>query len=201
MKTNRGTIAKVLAMMSAAYPGKVEITQEIALLWLDILRDMEETSVIEAVRDLISAPGQFPPSVGDVRHRATELSMGLLAPPSAIEAWERVTGYAMGEVIHLSEDEARALKFVGGTWAVTHTSNPETVRSQFMRAYDEYTRRRILETRAHCSTRALVESNRPALPDLPDRKTERLTEHRTATPEQVREFLKGYRCYGEEFND
>jgi hypothetical protein len=99
-----------------------------------------------------------------------ELSLGLLAPPSAVVAWERVIEYVGEEPVQLSDDEKRALNFVGGVWELKHSQNITTVRSQFMRAYDEFSRRRIMEERSHQSTRLLAESNRPALPELPARR-------------------------------
>lgn len=202
MRTNRNTIVRALAIISAAYPGKIilsqvdahgrEVSNGTTELWLDILGDLEDVCVIEAVRDIVSAPGQWPPSVGDIRHRASELALGLLAPPSPVMAWERVTELLRGEPVQLSDDEKRALKFVGGASAVKYTDRQETVRAQFLRAYEEFYQRRIMETRAQVSTQALADSNRPALPapvrvNAPPRDET----GRPATQQQVREFLKG----------
>jgi hypothetical protein len=180
-------------MIAAAFPGRLTGEKESLLnTWAMFLDGMDSSAVVEAAKDLCSSNREFPPSVGQVRHRAAELSLGILAPPSGVEAWERAVRRSRGDVVDLQEDEIRALEFIGGTWAVKHSERPEIIRSQFLKAYAEFCQTRIIENRSHESTKALANMNAPALPPHHDDEDGGNEEHGPpATPEEIRELLGG----------
>jgi hypothetical protein len=95
--------------------------------------------------------------------------MGILATPSAVEAWERVMEIIRGEDIGLHDEEKRAVKFVGGMSAIRHSERPDILRSQFMKAYQEYITKKIIHGRSHASTKALADGNTPKLPPPQER--------------------------------
>jgi len=167
-KVDKRSVTMVLGMVAAGYPGLVEVDDTMLTFWLEILRGLEEPVVIEATKDLCSAPGKYPPSAGDVRHRATELSMGLETPPSACEAWMHVLELLRGKDILLSEDEEKSLTVIGGISSVRRSSNIGYDRTHFFRAYDEFTKQRIMESRSHNSTRVIAALNAPVVPALPE---------------------------------
>ena len=140
------------------------LQESLAAFWLDQLQDLDETCLIAATRDLCGSPGQWSPSVGDIRQRAVELSMGHLAPPPPGEAWERVVEWTKGEPIQLSDDEKTALKRCGGKWELQHSGNAQTTRAHFLKFYDELLKKRVMTKRAHPHTKQVAESNTPALP-------------------------------------
>ena len=166
----KSTIIEALGLMDLGFPGRLPGNKEKMIeAWTMFLDGMDDKAIVEATKDLCSQPREYPPSVGQVRHRAAELSMGMLAPPSAVEAWENVTNLSRGKSVTLQEEEKRALDFVGGTWAVKNSEKPEIMRSQFMKAYQEYIEKKIVRGRSHQSTKALAEGNAPKLPAPKDR--------------------------------
>ena len=191
----KSTIIEALGLMDLGFPGRLPGNKEQMIeAWTMFLNGMDDRAIIEATKDLCSQPREHPPSVGQVRHRAAELSLGILAPPSGVEAWERVVRRSRGESVDLHEDENRALEFVGGTCAVKHSEQPEIIRAQFLKAYREFSQRRIIESRSHQSTKDLADMNAPALPPHQE-KEEREEEHGPpATAEEIRELLKGIGC-------
>lgn len=189
MKTTRATIAEVLAMLSYRCPGRDPLSEvskglddekkdangdtkadqarrPLYLFWFDQLHDLDANTLLAATRDLCGAPGQWAPSVGDIRQRAVELSLGHLAPPSVGEAWGRVVEWAKGEPIQLTDAEKAAAKRAGGTWELKHSENVTTTRAHFIRFYEEEIRKLVMTRRAHLETRELADHNRPALPDM-----------------------------------
>lgn len=167
--TDRTTIIRIHALFMTSWgQNRFHTGKEQVDLWVELLQDIDDKSLMEASKDLTSSPGQWPPTIGELRHRATEISMGLLATPSAVEAWERVLDLIKGEAIQLHDDEKRALKFVGGTWAVKNSERPDVLRSQFLKAYNEYITKKIIQGRSHASTKALAENNAPQLPPPPE---------------------------------
>lgn len=209
--TTKETINQVLAMLAFRCPGRDPLSEiakanprspenaqeSLSLFWFDELKDLDADCLIHATRDLCGAPGQWSPSVGDIRQRAVELSLGHLAPPSPGDAWERVCDWAKGEPIQLSEDEKAAVKRTGGKWELKHGENVTTTRAHFLRFYDELVKKRVMTKRAHPETKAIANLNAPALPAAP---AGRLTipEHRASDPETVSSLLDGLKGYRDE---
>lgn len=198
-------------LLSATYQGRFQTNTEIVKIWLDLLKDVDAEYLIQATRQLASQPGQWPPTVGDVRSLAVDLSMGQYAPVSEYEAWERALRVSRGEQIVTSEEEKRALNMIGGTWQVKHSENLSFERRAFVSHYSELVRKKKSIDMALPEVKQIADLNAPALP--PSRSTyesnnakEKSTwvdrpvpeqRGKRATREEVRELLKGYRLYDE----
>jgi hypothetical protein len=206
--TDRSTITKILTMLLFRCPGRDpvseisktamnehesnELRNSMILFWLDQLGDLEEDILLAAVRDLCGAPGQWSPSVGDIRQRAVELSLGQLAPPSGGEAWERACDWAGGSEVELTDLERCVIKRLGGSWELKHSLNPTSTRRDFLRFYDEAIKKMIATKRAHPETKKIAEGKAPELKLCRvNEKVINLETHGVpATKEQVKEILQ-----------
>lgn len=206
--TDRSTITKILTMLLFRCPGRDpvseisktsrnelesdELRNSMILFWLDQLGDLEEDILLAAVRDLCGAPGQWSPSVGDIRQRAVELSLGQLAPPSGGEAWGRACDWAGGSEIDLTDLERSVIKRLGGSWELKHSLNPTSTRRDFLRFYDEAIKKMIATKRAHPETKKIADGKAPELKScmVNDRVIEDETHGVPATSEQVKEILQ-----------
>jgi hypothetical protein len=199
--TTEEIITKILDAISLSYPGRFEATTEMIRIWQGILGDLEAIAVRTAVLDLVSR-SKYPPCVAEVREVAVSLSSGTLAPPTGYEAWERIQGLCDGsgriQLEDLSEDERRALKFIGGTTAVKTSKSISYDRRDFIAAYESFVAKRRIETSALPAVASLAESNAP-VPQLPLSHTGPIcstSKTDLATPAQVKELLNeidGYR--------
>jgi len=206
--TDRSTITKILTMLLFRCPGRDpvseisktsrnelesdELRNSMILFWLDQLGDLEEDILLAAVRDLCGTPGQWSPSVGDIRQRAVELSLGQLAPPSGGEAWARACDWAVGLEVELTDIERHVIKLLGGSWELKSALNPTSIRRDFLRFYDEAIKKMIATKRAHPETKKISDGKAPEL--KPCRLNDRVIEDEThgvpATKEQVKEILQ-----------
>jgi hypothetical protein len=201
--------------LSVAYPGKFQTDDEkgdygFVNVWLDLLKDIDPKCLIQATRQLASQPGQWPPTVGEVRSLAVDLSMGEYAPVSEFEAWERALRVSIGEPIVTSEEEKRALNMIGGTWQIKHSENLSFDRRAFVSHYSELIKRKKRIDSALPEVKQIANLNAPALPPKPTAPSnapieeseyiDRMVpepERKPATREEVRELLKGYRFHSE----
>ena len=206
--TDRSTITKILTMLLFRCPGRDpvseisktamnehesdELRNSMILFWLDQLGDLEEDILLAAVRDLCGAPGQWSPSVGDIRQRAVELSLGQLAPPSGGEAWGRACDWAGGSEIELTDLERCVIKRLGGSWELKHSLNPTSTRRDFLRFYDEALKEMIAIKRAHPETKKIADEKIPELKLCRvNEKVINLETHGVpATSEQIKEILQ-----------
>lgn len=207
----RTAVIEALGLIEGAFPGRLPADhQRTITTWIMFLEGMEPVGIVEATKDICSSPREYPPSVGQVRHRAAELSLGHLAPPSPFEAWERVQRRVMGDDVTFSDEEKRALDVIGGIRTAQHSQNIGTDRAHFFQAYRAIVERKLTEVRAHNTTKQLAENNAPpppALPPAPVRVNappygDRLTpppEHRTSDPKTVSSILDGLNGYREEY--
>ena len=212
--TDRRTIKQILSMLVFQCPGRDPLTEiaksarteqeadelrnSMILFWLDQLRDLDADTLISATRDVCGAPGQWSPSVGDIRQRTVELAMGHLAPPKAGRAWKRVCDWAHGESVQLTDTEKAAVEAVGKKWELKHGENMTATRAHFFRIYDEIVQELVMTRRAHAETKQLAENNRPASQALPARTANRDDNSTPATKEEVKGFLSGLNGYEEE---
>lgn len=140
-----------------------------------MLSDIDPRYGLAAVTELCGSC-EWPPSIAQIRKAALNLSRGELSQPSAWEAWERVLDFCRGNEISLCKIESRALEVIGGTWTVKHSDNVEIVRSQFLKAYNEFLERHDREICAIPVAKQLAESNRPEVTPV---------ERRISEPEKI----------------
>jgi hypothetical protein len=199
--------------LSVAYPGKFQTDDEkddygFVNVWLDLLKDIDPKCLIQATRQLASQPGQWPPTVGEVRSLAVDLSMGEYAPVSEFEAWERAMRISRGERIETSDEEKRALDMIGGTWQIKHAENHSFFRRAFISHYSEIIKKKKRINSALPEVKQIANLNAPALPPKPTAQPDATIdesgyidrmvpepERRPAKREEVRELLKGYKFW------
>lgn len=143
---DRVETGKLLTIMSAAWPA-FEVDKAKHAIWHEMLADVEFGVAQVALKKLI-LESPYTPSIADVRRQV----VGIMTPPGnqmePAEAWGAVLqavhqwGYyreaeALGS---LPDRVARVAKMVG--WQDLCTSEePDVVRAQFMRMYDQIRQR------------------------------------------------------------
>jgi len=123
-------------------------------VWLPMLRDIDDETGKAAVIQLCSA-GNFPPSISDIRETALILAEGDVVATSPWESWERALE---GRVE--SNIEKRALKLIGGSWALKSDAKPGVTRSAYINAYTELCERDRRRRLAIPAIKALTERRR-----------------------------------------
>lgn len=157
---NAREAASITAVIAAAFP-QWPATRETVAVYADLLSDLPYPETMRAVKDLLLTEERWP-TVAGIRRAVGERS-GALAPSS---------GQAWGEVSKAAADTGRAsiprwshpalseaISSIG--WFNLCTSaNPETMRAQFTRLYEDAKRRHDRD--------ALIEPGRLSL-DRPGR--------------------------------
>ena len=177
-QTTRETVCSILHALVDSFPGKLEIQPEnkdpnnprtgTVNLWFSVLKDLPADCVRGAAMHFIASAREWPPTVGQVREMATMLSMGELAPRSPWEALERILEKCGGdETIELDWLEKRALKVIGGTWAIKNSTDVGRVRNHFVMAYRDFSTAKHQRAMAMPRVRQLAEENAPRPPQLP----------------------------------
>lgn len=134
---NAREVASVVAVIAAAYP-QWNASAETVSVYADALADLDVDDVTAAVRELLLVDERWP-TIATIRRTVARRS-SLLAP-APIDAWTEVaqTAGAAGrfdrpEWSHQAiETTVRAI----GWWALCQSTNPDTLRAQFLRLYDD----------------------------------------------------------------
>lgn len=133
---NRTEIAGLLALCAAAYP-HVGITKETAIVYAEMLADIDVAVAKQAVERLI-VTSQYFPTVAAIR----EQSASILSPsaPSLASAWDEVISQVR-KVGHRSRPEwshesiARAVSTLG--WReICMSENQTAIRAHFFKVYE-----------------------------------------------------------------
>ncbi len=95
MATNE-EIIQGINMLKVAYPNYSPEVKPTAQLWIVTLADIPGNLLKNAIIDLICDPGQFAPSLGDIRARATDLIMRSSGLPDAQSAYQEVSNMPAG---------------------------------------------------------------------------------------------------------
>jgi len=136
----KGEVAKLLAVLAAAYP-KFEVDEVKVQVWYEMLGDLEYSVANIAIKKLIMQ-NTFPPAIAEVRKAAIEISSprGL----TAAEAWGEVVkavrnyGYYRGEeaLASLSPTTAQIVRYIG--WReICMSEDIGVIRGQFLRMYEQ----------------------------------------------------------------
>jgi hypothetical protein len=167
MKTNAETVDGILLEISEIWQSQFKLTEFTGVVWLRRLRDLDAELVLAAVDAICNEPGRFPPTPGTIRDRALQIGTGALSAPTGADAWDRVLqwnretppagGQGEPSSIVLTDNERRALKSVGGSWAIAHSSNGDWLRTQFIKRFEELAAAEAAERNATPETKALVE--------------------------------------------
>jgi hypothetical protein len=157
-------------------------------VWRELLSDVDDKNGLAAVAQLCSSE-VYPPTISQIREMALDLSEGNVSAPSAWEAWERALEGQPGTSI-----EVRALAAVGGSWSLKHSENIGVTRSNFVQAYTELMDRERKRRLAIPAVQLLADGQRSE-PMSPVEAYVEECDITPPTPSEVKELLKGLRCY------
>jgi len=149
------TLALAIQMLEDGWPREPFPDRTIAL-YGERLGRYPEQLVLAAVDDLVGS-ATFRPSVGQVVERVAERALNL---PTAEEAWEIAERGALRDA---PEPVREAAAYVGGRGTIRFTENPETVRAQFRKAYENIRQRALNDYATGTVRPSLAERSAPAL--------------------------------------
>ena len=143
------TIANILTMITETYQSKFTTTSHTGPIWMKLLEDIPDEAALAATAHLCSQPTEWPPTAGQIRHRAFDIAAGNVVSRSSADSWLTILDYIEGKTTKdvFSDLELAALKTVGGTWSVRHSESPEILRAQYIKTLDRMTRKRVEEDR------------------------------------------------------
>lgn len=173
-KTSKVQAYQIVAIILGSYQGRFEIHDDSEIDSLSIpgtvsvyhmaIRDIEVDFCKAAVMDLCYSDNPYPPTPGQIRRRAIEISMGTLAPVGPFEAWERTCAYSQGKIKNLSDIEKKALNMIGGVWEIKNNSNTGLLRRDFVKYYEQLYTKKMKEYAAMPAVRRVAENSLPKLP-------------------------------------
>lgn len=164
-------IAKLVALLSAAYPNWNLSEYTIEVYYLD-LRDIPADELMIAAQHCRSEAGRkFAPSVGELRGAVMELRHSAMNIPSAFDAWQDVlmqfvnTG-SYGTPQFTSPITARVVKSLG--WRnLCLSENQAADRARFLQAFEQMSERAEKEMMLIPEVRNYLESNGAQLLSAP----------------------------------
>lgn len=134
---NKQETAQVLAYLSAAFP-HIRLTKETAIVYHDVLADLDFNAAMSAARELLKTE-EFFPSASAIRRRVAQ-NAGVLAP-SAQDAWAEVIGKARHEgrfaTLQWTHPAIDAVVDSLGWYDICMSTNIDTVRAHFLRLYED----------------------------------------------------------------
>lgn len=154
-----------LAVLTAAY--QKEMTDATIRLYVDHLDDIADNVLSKAIDEII-VRNRFFPSIAEIRERSALVVLGDTLPPeSAVawaEVWRAVTSDGRFHKPQWSHPSiSLALEECGGYYELCMSTQPERLRSQFIRAFSrmrEDTIRNVAVTRwSGDEARKAIEAN------------------------------------------
>ena len=135
--------AGLFRLIAALYPREqafANADKQLVGVWHSMLLDLPAAVISDAVK-VHAATSKFAPSIAEIREGAIKL----LYPEYKIgsgEAWGMVVdtlrkGVSKPVLEALPDCVRTAVKAVGGWYMIARSESPDTVRAQFMRAYDQ----------------------------------------------------------------
>lgn len=117
--TTKQKFIPIFEMLCTAYSGrlvKVNASERerasVMVVWYELLSDLPAEALQAASLEFMSSPSAFPPTPGQVRGKAVELSKRANQVPSAAEAWEIILGAPVDGKRAWSEEQ------VDGSWVI-----------------------------------------------------------------------------------
>jgi hypothetical protein len=145
MKTSE--TAKILAIITTAYPEKFQVDDTKIKLWGTLLKDFSYEIVNIAVQKHITT-SPYVPAISDIRNQVIDIITPEEEKIDAGEAWGEVVRaislygtYRQEEAKQtLSPKVLQVIRYMG--WqAICHTENIDVVRGQFVKIYNSVTQR------------------------------------------------------------
>lgn len=153
--------ALAISILRDAYP-RQDFPDRSATLYGQMLADLDDQAVVEAVRRLIRRR-EFLPAISEIRREVAEMALAL---PSPLEAWEMVNDQTVS-VLALPVEVADALKSMGGKYALRNSTEPGIFRSQFVKIYGELREHALHEEMGAVAPRGVTELPSPTMRSLP----------------------------------
>ena len=129
--------ASLIAIVSAAYP-QWPANRETVAIYADALADIPYDIALNAVRDLILTEDRWP-TIATIR-RQVAIRLHQLAP-TPLEAWAEVHALAQtggaNSAPNFTHSAIGQTVAAIGWWEITRSTNPETMRAQFLRLYSD----------------------------------------------------------------
>lgn len=154
-------VVRSMAMLADAYPN-VSFSEGAVDLWRDILSDIEDECLATALKDYISSPAAFAPSVGQLRNTAFDLMEGRDESMTGAEAWEPAGAWLMNNSKPISTMTFCMLEAVcGDPWMMSLALKEGRekigpLRASFVKTHDAANRRRREEDRQHPTVKAVI---------------------------------------------
>jgi hypothetical protein len=135
---NNTEAAQLVGVLAAGYP-QWQVTKETVAIWADLFSDLDYAATRTVVREWLLTEDR-PPSPAAIR-RGLASSAGLTAPTRAT-AWAEVrsgisTSKDGGKPAFTHPAISKAVDTIGW-WEIRHSTNLDTLRSQFWKVYEEY---------------------------------------------------------------
>jgi hypothetical protein len=140
------TLSDAMRKLRDGWP-REEFPDRTIALYAEQLSAYPVELVVQAVDDLLRTE-KWRPSVGQITAQVAERALNL---PIEEEAWQIAD---TGDLRDAHGDVRRAAEHVGGRYAILHSTQPERLRGQFLRAYRGYRRQSLID---------YVRGGRPAL--------------------------------------
>lgn len=151
-----------------------------------MLKDIDDRHGQAAVVQLCGS-GEYPPTIAQIRSLAHDLGSGRLTAPSPWEAWERVCDPDCAQ--SLTDVEKRALKVIGGTWAIKNSDSIGVERSNFVRAYQDFLNTERKRNTAIPEVRKIADDNAPEITP-PERRISEPEKITVGTKEEISAMLR-----------
>lgn len=129
-------IAAAIGVLRAAYP-RQDFPDASVEFYAHKLADLDGAELVAAI-DRLTNRLNWLPSVAEIRLEVAEARLGL---PNASEAWDIAV---KGGLRFAPAPVREAAEAVGGRWTILHSDNPDTVRAQFRRDYEERRQHAVL---------------------------------------------------------
>ena len=141
--TKAETIAKILLLLSAAYPN-ARLAEETPVLYERLLADIPDELLETAVMDHI-ARSPFYPKVSELRQAAANIATGIYEIPPAAEAWGElarlIPAYGRDNQPEIENPITARVVAALGWRNLCISTNQVADRARFIEAYNEYKKR------------------------------------------------------------
>lgn len=125
------TTAMAVAALRAAYP-RQDFPDESVRMYVRKLSDLDPV-MVEAAVDRLTGRSAWLPAISEIRLEVAEEKCPL---PTPAEAWTLATT-PPGERSELPREVRDAIAAMGGSYTITHSERPETLRAQFLKDYQQ----------------------------------------------------------------
>lgn len=135
--------ASLFRLIAALYPTAqafVNADKQTVAAWHSMLCDLPAQTLSQAVKRH-AACSKYPPSIAEIREAAIKLANPELTVSSG-EAWGQVVntlreGIDRDRLKRLPSTIRDAVRLMGGWYMIARSEQPDTVRAQFMRVYEQ----------------------------------------------------------------